>query len=91
MDRANISIIAANTPLFLTIEEMASPVGVIASMFHGLTLDDMRGLLEDVFNSAICRPDDDQVDWGREDLIFLKKETIRLIEATFWLHHRNKS
>ena len=90
MNAPNHSIIAANTPLLLTIDEMVSPLEVITSMFQGLTLDDMRGLLEEVFNSAICKSDDDQGDWGWEDLFFLKKETIRLVEAIFWLHHRDQ-
>lgn len=64
---------------------MASPLGVITSIFHGFTLDDMRGLLDEVFESAICKPDDALGDFAREDLFFLKKETIRLAEAAFWL------
>lgn len=86
MDTPNHSIIAENTPLFLTIEEMTFPLGVITTMFQGLRLDDMRGLLEEVFESAICRPDDGQGAFSREDLFFLKKEIIRFVEAAFWLH-----
>lgn len=85
MDIPYHSIIAANTPLYLTTKEMALPLGVITSVFHGLPLDDLRSLLEEVFESAICRPDEALGDFAREDLFFLKKETIRLVEAAFWL------
>lgn len=85
MDTPNHSIIAGNIPLFLTIKEMASPLEVITAVFNGLPLDDMRGLLDEVFESAICRPDEELDSFRRVDLFFLKKETIRLVEAAFWL------
>ncbi|TDW99730.1 hypothetical protein [Dinghuibacter silviterrae] len=86
---------AANLPLYLTLQEMEVPSKVIVQFFHSLTLDEARELVGFVFDSAVGLPDEHfegQRGLSRTDFQFLGKEVVRLIEAAFLLSkdQRNK-
>lgn len=86
MDISNSAAIAANLPLYLSLEQMADPRKVIDEFFQCLTLNDARELITSVFDSAICLPDDCLEDVSRSDLQFSKTEVLRFFEAVFMLY-----
>jgi hypothetical protein len=55
----NSAVIAENTPLRLSTEQMANPEGTLRSLYKDFTLHDMREILWDVFSRSLAADDDE--------------------------------
>ena len=86
MRHSNKSVIAMNTPLRLSREEMDKPLEVLATFFRELSLDETRDILWEAFGRALCAEDCGPEDLSRTDLLYFHGEIEALIEAAFQVH-----
>jgi hypothetical protein len=77
----NSYIVAAYTPLRLTVEEMKDPRSVIDEYFNTTDLDATRDVLWEAFSQAVARPDEELGSYARRELLFHYAQIVRLIEA----------
>jgi hypothetical protein len=83
MRHSNKSVIAMNTPLRLSREEMEKPLEVLATFFGDLSLDETRDILWEAFARALCAQDAEPEDLSRTDLLYFHREIEALIEAAY--------
>lgn len=88
----NSAIVAPNTPLNLTLEEIANPNEVVKDFFSCFTLDDFREIMALLLESTLSLSDDHLDGVSRADLIFSGKQFIRFTEACygFYMAHSNQ-
>jgi hypothetical protein len=94
MSHPNSAIIAANLPLLLTTDEIEAPEEVVKDFLQTFDLNEIRQKISDISDIAICAPRDQLRGADRYDLLFIKRELIRLVEAVYLYHqdsNENKS
>jgi hypothetical protein len=90
MRHTNKSVIALNTPLRLTPEQIEKPLEVINSFFVGLSLDETREILWEAFSRALCTGEEDSGNLSNKELLYFHEEMEALLEATFLVYRASK-
>jgi hypothetical protein len=91
MDQTNRALIASNTPLRLTVEEMDAPSEVVRAYFQVFDLESCREILWVVVSHTICADDEDLgIDVNRHEVLTFYEETERLIEAVHLISQSQK-
>jgi len=77
----NSAVIAENTPLRLSTEQIANPEGTLRSLYKDFTLHDMREILWDVFSRSLAADDGELGLYPRYEMLFCYEEIIQVLEA----------
>lgn len=83
MRHTNKSVIALNTPLRLTPDQIETPAGVISEFFSNLSLDETREILWEAFSRALCTNEEGEQELTNRELLYFHGEIEALIEAAF--------
>lgn len=86
MRYTNKSVIAFNTPLRLSPDQIEAPMEVVSGFFSGLSLDETREILWEAFSRAMCNGlEDGEKGLTNKELLYFHGEFEALIEAAFLL------
>jgi hypothetical protein len=77
----NSELIAKNTPLRLTREEMEDPQELLRNFFSSFTLNDIREALWDVFSRSLATNDCELGCITHDCLVYYYEEMVRMVEA----------
>ncbi|TDW95963.1 hypothetical protein [Dinghuibacter silviterrae] len=87
MRHTNKSVIALNTPLRLTPDQIEAPEAVVTDFFSNLSLDETREILWEAFSRALCTEEEGERGLSHRELLYFHQEIEALIEAAFLLKH----
>jgi hypothetical protein len=85
MRHTNKSVIALNTPLRLTPDQIDAPATVVFDFFSNLSLDETREILWEAFSRAMCTGEEGNQGLSNRELLYFHQELEALIEAAFLL------
>lgn len=87
----NRALIAANTPLVLTADEIQAPHSVFSDVFMDFGLEECREILALCLGQLMCQTDEVfGIDVDREIVWTFFQDVERLIEASFILNQDRK-
>ena len=82
----NCEVVAENTPLRLSLEQMENPGETLRSLYSNFTLNDMREVLWDVFSERLAAKDDELGFYTRSDLLYYYEQMVHVLEAASMIY-----